>query len=1232
MTKPLLQNILVAIAYFLFARLGLLLAVPPGYATAVWPSSGIALGAVLVGGYRLLPGVWLGSFAANLATGFDAATGVMLLRSLSIPAGIGCGAALQAAAAVWAIRRWLSCPSSMVEDKDILRFYALGGPLGCLVNASFSVPLLVLSGRISTAEAGWNWFTWWAGDTIGCIIFAPLLLMLFGEPRAVWRYRFRAISLPLLVSFALAVAVFIHERSEGQQRQRQAFEHRAAVLAAVLRDRLEDYSDVLLSIKALFDASQQVTREEFRLFAGQPLLHKQGLLAVAWAARVTAAEREAFEQAHRAEGWADLHITEKAADGRMVPAKPRAEYVVVDYLEPLAGNEAAFGYDLASEPLRRAALQQARATGGAAVTMPLILVPDTGAQKGVLLVAPVFDKAAPESLAGFVAVALRVEDMVRSVLTAAGVDRQGIRFMLEDRDADPANQELFRDPGLTEDHIDYSIPLTFSGRHWEARFVNTPASIMTSWALGYVFAGGLMFTGLLGGFLLILTGRTLRVEGIVRDRTLALVQQNERLSGEIRKRERMEQVLRDSQSRLHAIVESEPACVKVVAPDGSLLEMNPAGLAMIEADSAQEAIGQCVFNLVAPGHREAFQRFHERVCAGQGGTLQFEIVGLKGGRKWMESHAVPLPGVDGAPASHLAITLDITARREAENRLQLAALVFTEANEGIVITDVEGTIIDVNETFIALTGYGREEVIGRNPRLLQSGRQGPEFYAGMWEALKRDGRWCGEVWNRRKNGELYAELLTISAVRDAAGQVTHYLGLFSDITLIKEQQQRLEYLAYYDSLTQLPNRALLADRLQLLLVQAQRADALLAVCYLDLDFFKPVNDAYGHQTGDTLLMEVATRFKDSLRAGDTVARLGGDEFVLLLAGLGSVEECNQTLDRLRDRLAAPFSIDGHEITVSVSIGVTLFPLDGANPDTLLRHADQAMYQAKQAGRNRYHFFDAENDRQARAHREALERIQAALPKGEFVLYYQPKVDMRRGRVIGAEALIRWQHPERGLVAPGEFIPLIEGTDFSATLGEWVIAQALRQMRDWKSDGLELPVSVNISARHLMQSTFCQRLMELLAACPDVPPQMLELEILETAAFEDIHRVSEVMEECRKLGVSFALDDFGTGYSSLSYLRRLPVDVLKIDQSFVRDMLHDADDLAIISGIIGLARAFLRHVIAEGVETPGHGAVLMQMGCDLAQGYGITRPMPAEDLPGWVAAFTPDPTWTAERKM
>ncbi len=486
----------------------------------------------------------------------------------------------------------------------------------------------------------------------------------------------------------------------------------------------------------------------------------------------------------------------------------------------------------------------------------------------------------------------------------------------------------------------------------------------------------------------------------------------------------------------------------------------------------------------------------------------------------------------------MSIATILEERRAAERQLHLAASVFTHAREGITITDANGTIVDVNQTFTQLTGYLREEVIGKNPRMLSSGRQSSEFYKAMWRSLLEKGHWYGEVWNRRKTGEVFAEMLTIGAVRNSLGQVENYVALFTDITLMKQHQDQLEHVAHFDALTNLPNRVLLADRLQQAIVQCERRNKSIAVAFIDLDEFKSINDRFGHGVGDELLIQLSRGMKDALRDGDTLSRIGGDEFVAVLVDLDSPSDWEQVVNRLLTAAAANVSVQGLELQVSASMGVTVYPGDGGDADQLLRHADQAMYLAKQAGRNRYHIFDVEHDSSMRGLHESLERIRLALAQREFILHYQPKVNMRSGAVIGAEALIRWQHPEKGLLAPAAFLSIVEDHPLAVDVGEWVIETALTQLELWRVAGLDLPVSVNIGARQLQQGDFVQRLHAILAKHPQVNPKSLELEVLETSALADMDQVSQVIENCAKIGVKFALDDFGTGYSSLTYLKAL----------------------------------------------------------------------------------------------
>jgi len=556
----------------------------------------------------------------------------------------------------------------------------------------------------------------------------------------------------------------------------------------------------------------------------------------------------------------------------------------------------------------------------------------------------------------------------------------------------------------------------------------------------------------------------------------------------------------------------------------------------------------------------------------------------------------------------------------------LTGIALEHTSDGIMITDADNRIVYVNRAFSEVTGYTPEEAIGETPALFKSGHHDAAFYQGMWRALREAGQWRGEIWDRRKSGEIYPERLSITAVRDGDGHIECYVAVFTDIQALLRAEEKLQRLTRFDALTELPNRAQLSERLHQLVEASRSNNQLLAVMLLDLDGFKNLNDRYGHALGDRVLVVIAQRLKQVARSSDVVARLGGDEFALVLRGLPHMDEVERVAARILVLAGAPCEIDGQRYELTASLGITLFPFDSADPDTLLRHADQAMYQAKEGGRNRYHLFDAEQDQQAQTRRQLLDRLAGGLANDELVLLYQPKVNLRSGQVVGVEALLRWRHPELGLLLPGTFLPHVEHHDLIVETGEWVVRQALAQITAWDRAGLTIPVSVNVSARQLLREDFVDCMRHCLDDFPDAPPGRLELEILESAALENTHHVRGVIEACWGMGVSFALDDFGTGYASLSYLRDIPAETLKIDQSFVRDVLEDSDDLTLVEGIIGLATAFRRTVVAEGVETPEQGVLLMRLGCDIAQGYGIARPMPAEDVAAWIAAYQPDPQW------
>jgi len=600
-----------------------------------------------------------------------------------------------------------------------------------------------------------------------------------------------------------------------------------------------------------------------------------------------------------------------------------------------------------------------------------------------------------------------------------------------------------------------------------------------------------------------------------------------------------------------------------------------------------------------------------------------------GSWRLFELHAlVAERNAGGDPVRIINTARDISDAQAARELQDLTQSAFQYLHEGLLITDPQHRVLEVNPTFSQITGYTRDELLGSVPPLLRTVDTDTERnarLAQMSAALDADGSWRGELHHVQRNGEPGLLQLAISVVRNANGAVRNHVLAITDITHTRQQWEQLQRQAHFDELTRLPNRVRLAQMLQTAMQTSRREGSLLTVCYLDLDHFKPVNDRFGHEAGDRLLVELANRMRRSLRSwaggDDVVARIGGDEFVLLLR-TATLEESRHAVERVLNQVCQPYALGAGAgaVTVTASIGATVFPLDGADAETLLRHADHAMYGAKQAGRNGYLFFDAEHDRRAEARFVALGRVQEALDANEFRLYFQPKVDMRSGKVLGFEALLRWKHPDQGVISPAQFLPLVENTGLSIGVGNWVMQQGIEQLAQWLRMGLDMTVSINVSARHLQEPLFAQHLAGLLSRHQAPVAQRLIIEVLETAALADVDYTCELMEECRALGVRFALDDFGTGYSTFTYLKRLPIDMLKIDRSFVINMLADRQDLAIVEGVIGLSQTFGCAVVAEGVETPAQATRLIEIGCHVGQGNGIAAAMPADQVPDWVRDY------------
>jgi len=678
----------------------------------------------------------------------------------------------------------------------------------------------------------------------------------------------------------------------------------------------------------------------------------------------------------------------------------------------------------------------------------------------------------------------------------------------------------------------------------------------------------------------------------------------------------IEAQLMASESRLRCIIDSEPECIKIVDANGQLLQMNAAGLAMIEADSLEQVAGQRVINLIAPEYRDAYIDLHRRVLAGEAMQLEYEVIGLKGGRRWLETHAVPMTDANGSIV-HLAVTRDISARKQAEQDMHIAAIVF-ESQEGMMVTDIHNNILRVNQAFTEITGYTADEVIGQNPNILSSDRHDPNFYAAMWDSVNANARWEGEIWNQRKNGEIYPQYLTITAVKGQTGKVTNYVGTLTDITHRKAAAEEIEHLAFFDPLTNLPNRRLLQDRLKPALAASQRSGRKGALLFIDLDNFKALNDTLGHDMGDLLLQQVAERLVGCVREEDTVARLGGDEFVIMLEYLSerSAEAATQTKtvgNKILAVINQPFQLKNHEYSCTPSIGATLFNGHEKTVEELLKHADIAMYEAKTSGRNALRFFDPKMQEIVAARVALEEELRLALRDRQFVLYYQVQVKSS-GFPFGAEALIRWSHPELGPIPPSDFIPVAEETGLILIIGHWVLETACRQLKAWQQtpSTRNLVLSVNVSGKQFFQPDFVDQVVACIQRY-GVDPTLLKLELTESILLEDIEETIAIMEALVKFGVQFSLDDFGTGYSSLQYLKKLPLSQLKIDQSFVRDIANDNSDRTIVRTIIAMANTLNLSVIAEGVETEEQQQILQANGCETCQGYLFSKPLPIEQF-------------------
>ncbi len=666
--------------------------------------------------------------------------------------------------------------------------------------------------------------------------------------------------------------------------------------------------------------------------------------------------------------------------------------------------------------------------------------------------------------------------------------------------------------------------------------------------------------------------------------------------------------------KLSRAIEQSPVTVVMTDSQGNIEYVNPK-FEQTTGYAAREVLGKNPRILKSGDKSPAdYSNLWATIKSGKEWRGQFLNRRKDGSDFWEAASISPVWDSGGEITHFIAVKEDITAQKQAEEQLLMSAAVFDTTSEGIMITDRANRIRNVNPAFTKITGFAHEEVVGKEPTVLSSGHQTPDFYHRMWRQINASGHWSGEIWNRRKDGSAYPQRLSVSVVKGKTDEVEAHIGVFSDITLQKDNEERIRRQINYDPLTSLPNRSLLLEKLHDALVRAKRERWLAALLFVDLDHFKTINDTMGHETGDKLLRMASKRLRNSLRDTDTVARFGGDEFVIVLEDVGEPKGAADTAQKIIDIIVKPFQLPNREVHISASIGITFYPTDCADADTMLRHADMAMYQAKESGRNRYQFFTTAMNNHVRRRMEMEQDLRMALGRQELALEYQPIIDLKTGRCHSVETLLRWKHPQRGYVSPAKFVPVAEDTGLIAPIGLWVLQTAFRQLSEWRKMGIpEINLAINLSSSQqrlgLSASDVKQMLFEV-----GVPANAVKFEITEGLMMENSQEMRQWLDAFKGIGMELSVDDFGTGFSSLSYLKRFPMDELKIDRSFINDIPNDSEDASLVEAIIAIARKLRLNVVAEGVETTEQLAFLQNLGCDYIQGYLFSKPLPPERIP------------------
>ncbi len=1216
-------NLFIAISYAVFGFLADLLTVQTSDATAIWPSAGIALAACLIWGRGVWPGIFIGAFIINIWIAFDSTNNQTILSSVLLISMISFGAVLQALIGHFLITKSSLQPNSFQTPKQICKLLCFGGAFSCIIGASIGVSSLFLADLISDAQFFTNWLIWWLGDSIGVILFTPITLVFFAKPRDQWRAKLFSVATPLLIAAFLVVIIFSYANEQEQEQQTVRFKNYTTGLFNKLKSKVDKHQESLYMLANFFEHTEHVTQAQFREFTKRTLSRQKDIQAFAWIRYINQSERQQFEQEINDEGFNDFKIFDKQTP--LIKAPQYKKYAVITYIEPLEKNKTALGMNILSDNNVAETLFKAIKTKDTVITPGIELIQGKSKGLGFVIYQPVYKNslslAGPvvkgNTPTGYVACVLYLDDLIKTILTE--LDSRKVFFRIYDQTISDKPQLLYSNQkeGRPSKKDSFQQQFTIADRQWLIYSSSVQPYQGKGRATWVVLLSVLILVTMFSAFLLALSGRSFIIKKTVDNKTKDLEQINYILN-------KTNQALASTNKKLH---DSEFQFRKLVQTQSAIVWRYDLALGEFTfvSDEAENLLGYSneqwfekdfwINHIHSDDRQQARNYTLNAVKVSQKYDFEYRMLKKTGEIVWIKDMVNVV--LDNGVASELVgVMIDISAQHKAEEDTRLAATTF-ETLEGITIADANSIVLKVNHAFTVITGYSEEESVGQHMSFLKSGHQDAAFYADLWKQLNEKGRFEGEIWNRRKNGEIFPEWITITAVKDHNDNVTHYVGIFSDITVKKASEDEIRSLAFYDPLTNLPNRRLLLDRIQQEIIEAKRTQYFGIIIFLDLDRFKLLNDSLGHHIGDELLIQVSQRLKSVLRDGDTASRLGGDEFVVLLPMQGKTAESAAdkaifVAEKIRVLLNKPYVINHVEHTFSCSLGVAIFPENSDEGATILQQADTTMYLSKEKGKNCISFYHSSMQETADKRLLLENELRLAISNHQLRLFYQPQVD-ELGNIVSAEALIRWVHPEKGLISPADFIPIAEESSLILPVGKWVMNEACRQIHEWERLGFTLDhIAINVSSRQFKQQDFVEEVSAAIIQ-HGITANQLTIELTESIVADDIDDTVNKMNALKALGIKISIDDFGTGYSSLSYLKQLPLDQLKIDQSFVRDINIDSGGNIIVETIINMANNLGLNVIAEGVETKEQAHFLKEKGCKNYQGYYYGRPMPAEEF-------------------